>query len=171
MSIAQANHFESEWSPFRGFWARNGACRPLNFFLDWPALFRVTWWNCHRLIIHLIIKKTTFCLFSACDMNIHKRCLEQIPNLCGSDHTERRGRIQVTANVQNGGRELEVKSKWEHNYSWLDDNAKSGTSTCRYWFWPERIQWWCWTQGIIRLIISRSSHDLNFMRSFMRNTR
>ncbi len=44
-------------------------------------------------------------------MNIHKRCLQQIPNLCGSDHTERRGRIHVVAKVDNGGREMEVKSK------------------------------------------------------------
>ena len=33
----------------------------------------------------------------ACEMNVHKRCEQSgcIPKLCGADHTEKRGRIQV----------------------------------------------------------------------------
>ena len=36
---------------------------------------------------------------SACFMNVHKKCQESVPNLCGCDHTERRGRIHISISV------------------------------------------------------------------------
>lgn len=40
-----------------------------------------------------------------CDMNVHKRCSYLVAPLCGCDHTERRGRLQLKIRVQFGAQQ------------------------------------------------------------------
>uniref|UniRef100_A0A8D8PXP1 Protein kinase C n=2 Tax=Cacopsylla melanoneura TaxID=428564 RepID=A0A8D8PXP1_9HEMI len=60
---------------------------------------------------------------SACDMNVHKRCEESVPNLCGCDHTERRGRIELK--IQCAGSKLTIEIRQGKNLIPMDPNGQS----------------------------------------------
>ncbi|XP_061761866.1 protein kinase C beta type isoform X2 [Nerophis ophidion] len=58
-----------------------------------------------------------------CMMNIHKRCVANVPSLCGTDHTERRGRIFITAEIKTNV--LTVTIKEARNLVPMDPNGLS----------------------------------------------
>ncbi|XP_031622694.1 protein kinase C, brain isozyme isoform X2 [Contarinia nasturtii] len=59
----------------------------------------------------------------ACDMNVHKRCEESVPSLCGCDHTERRGRIHL--GISCVGMRLTIEVKEGRNLIPMDPNGLS----------------------------------------------
>nr|AUC64088.1 protein kinase C [Neogonodactylus oerstedii] len=59
----------------------------------------------------------------ACNMNVHKRCTESVPNLCGCDHTERRGRLELKINCM--GNKLTAEVLQAKNLIPMDPNGLS----------------------------------------------
>jgi len=59
----------------------------------------------------------------ACDMNVHKKCTESVPNLCGCDHTERRGRVHLK--ISTTGNKLQCTVVEACNLIPMDPNGLS----------------------------------------------
>ncbi|XP_067859992.1 protein kinase C alpha type isoform X2 [Heptranchias perlo] len=59
-----------------------------------------------------------------CDLNVHKKCVINVPSMCGTDHTERRGRIFLKVEVP-GENQLRVTVRDAKNLIPMDPNGLS----------------------------------------------
>uniref|UniRef100_A0A5S6QR18 Protein kinase C n=1 Tax=Trichuris muris TaxID=70415 RepID=A0A5S6QR18_TRIMR len=72
-------------------------------------------------LLYGIIRQGMKC--QSCDISVHRRCVENVPKICGTDHTERRGRISVKAVCENG--KLTVSVREAKNLVPMDPNGLS----------------------------------------------
>ncbi|OCT73195.1 hypothetical protein XELAEV_18036174mg, partial [Xenopus laevis] len=61
---------------------------------------------------------------ACCEMNVHKRCVQNVPSLCGVDHTERRGRVHMRVEAIND-EEFQVTVGEARNLIPMDPNGLS----------------------------------------------
>ncbi|CAF1442613.1 unnamed protein product [Adineta steineri] len=59
-----------------------------------------------------------------CDMNVHKNCQTFVPELCGLDHTERRGRLRISVKHEQGNK-LRIEIAEARNLIPMDPNGLS----------------------------------------------
>ena len=71
----------------------------------------------------LTVMLTEKFLILACDMNVHKKCTESVPSLCGCDQTEIRGRINLDISYQ--ANKLQIKVIEASNLMPMDANGLS----------------------------------------------
>lgn len=61
---------------------------------------------------------------TSCSMNVHRKCQDSVPNLCGCDHTERRGRIELKVYTCNNNK-LVCDIRRAKNLAPMDPNGSS----------------------------------------------
>ncbi|CCD65289.2 Protein kinase C-like 2 [Caenorhabditis elegans] len=59
----------------------------------------------------------------SCDTNVHHRCVKNVPNMCGTDNTEKRGRLRIEAHIEND--QLTIKILEAKNLIPMDPNGLS----------------------------------------------
>lgn len=130
-NYTQTSHIRTYYSMSTWKYLINTFFMSLNIRLSWNSPKHKQW--CSRLWSGVC--------FSDCMMNIHKRCVPNVPNLCGTDHTERRGRIEISADVKTNVLTVTSKCIWgrdtntEHKYIYWKGVCLPLLSEWQRWRW------------------------------------